>query len=86
MDFEILKLVLWVLVIGGLFAWTWRKGYLRRLADYVGETRQELKKCTWPTLDELKGHTAVVIVAFVILSLFTVGVDVVVAFLVRQMI
>jgi preprotein translocase SecE subunit len=82
---EILTLLLWALVIGALFAFTWRKGYLRRLADYVGETQQELKKCTWPSVEELKGHTAVVVVAFLVLSLFTVGVDVVLAFVVRQM-
>jgi preprotein translocase subunit SecE len=81
----LLTLLLWTLVVGAAFAFAWRKGYLRRLTLYVGETQQELKKCTWPTLQELKGHTVVVVVAFVLLSIFTVGVDMVLAFVVGQM-
>jgi preprotein translocase subunit SecE len=80
---EYTKLILWVLVIGGLFAFAWWKGYLKRLSFYVLETREELKKCTWPSADELKGSTVVLFVAMTILSLFTVGVDLVVSALIR---
>ena len=85
MNNEYLTLGLWVAVFGAVFAFVWRKGYLRRLSNYVQETRQELKKCTWPTRDELRGSTVVVVVAFSLMSLFTVGVDVVLAFVIRTL-
>ena len=62
-------------VIGAVFAILWWQGQLKRLAEYVAETREELKKCTWPTWDELKGSTVVVSVSIFILGAFTVLVD-----------
>ena len=62
-------------VIAALFGFLWWKGHLARLANYVAETREELKKCTWPSWDELKGSTVVVMISILILGLFTVGVD-----------
>jgi preprotein translocase subunit SecE len=70
-------LAIWVAVIGGLFAYTWRKGHLARLSNYVVETREELKKCTWPSMTELKGSTVVVFVATALMATFTVSVDLV---------
>ena len=66
-----------ILVAGILvvFAFLWRKGYLLRLSSYVQETREELKKCTWPSWDELKGSTVVVMISILILGLFTVVID-----------
>jgi preprotein translocase subunit SecE len=82
---EYLKLGLWAAIVGALFAFAWRKGYLSRITAYFQETREELKKCTWPTVDELKGSTVVVVVTFAMLAGFTVGVDLVLAFVVRQL-
>jgi preprotein translocase subunit SecE len=70
-----LKLLIWVAAIGAVFAYLWRKGYLLRMSNYVAETREELKKCTWPSVQELKGSTVVVIITLAILGAFTVGVD-----------
>ena len=67
--------LIWVAVVGVIFAVMWRQGQLKRLADYVAETREELKKCTWPTWDELKGSTVVVSVAILLMGAFTVVVD-----------
>ncbi|MBI4327186.1 MAG: preprotein translocase subunit SecE [Chloroflexi bacterium] len=53
------------------------------MADYVAETREELRKCTWPTVDELKGSTAVVMVAMALMGGFTVGVDFILSYLMR---
>jgi preprotein translocase subunit SecE len=83
---DYLVIALWVAVIGALFAFTWRKGYLRRMRDYVLETRQELIKCTWPTREELRGSTVVVVVAFTLMAAFTVGVDMIVSYLIGQLI
>jgi preprotein translocase subunit SecE len=78
-------LAIWVVVVGGLFAYTWRKGHLARLSGYVLETREELKKCTWPSIVELKGSTVVVFVATALMAIFTVSVDLVVSAVIRQM-
>jgi preprotein translocase subunit SecE len=68
-------LLIWVVVVGALFGVLWRKGYLARLSNYVLETREELRKCTWPSVDELKGSTVVILLTIVLLGGFIVGVD-----------
>jgi len=78
-----LKLGIWVAVVGAAFAFLWRKGYLLRVSNYVAETREELKKCTWPSFEELKGSTVVVMITLALLGAFTVGVDFVVQQLIR---
>jgi preprotein translocase subunit SecE len=82
---EYIKLAIWVAVAGGIFAYIWRKGHLARLSKYVLETREELRKCSWPTIDELKGSTVVVLVAMVLLSGFTIAVDTVFSAIIRLM-
>jgi len=77
------KIFIWVVVVGIVFAILWRKGYLLRISRYILETREELKKCTWPSYQELKGSTVVVMITIVILGGFTVGVDFVISLLVR---
>ncbi len=62
-------------MVGAAFGVLWWQGHLKRLADYVAETREELKKCTWPTWGELKGSTVVVSVAILLMGAFTVVVD-----------
>jgi preprotein translocase subunit SecE len=76
-------ILIWVIVVGGTFAWLWRGGYLARFTVYVQLTKEELRKCTWPTWDELKGSTVIVAVAIVLLGGFTVAVDFVFSLLVR---
>ena len=67
----------------GVFFILWQKGYLLQFAGFVGETREELKKCAWPTKDELIGSTVVVFVSLVILGGFTAIVDTFVTAVVR---
>jgi preprotein translocase subunit SecE len=47
------------------------KNPFRSTRIFVGEIVDELKKATWPTRQELRDSTIVVIVAAVILGLFT---------------
>ena len=68
-------MIIWIAVVGGAFAWLWWGGHLARFANYVRLTREELRKCTWPTWDELKGSTVVVAISILLLGGFTVGVD-----------
>jgi preprotein translocase subunit SecE len=76
-------IIIWAAVVGGVFAWLWRAGHLARFADYVKQTREELRKCTWPSWDELKGSTVVVAISIAILGGFTVCVDFIFSLLVR---
>ena len=67
--------IFWIVVIGGGFFWAWRAGQITQLANFSRETREELKKCTWPTWNELKGSTVVVMIAIFLLGGFTVACD-----------
>lgn len=58
-----------------LFIVLWRKGAFLKLSGFWHETQEELRKCTWPSWDELMGSTIVVIVAVALLGGFTVLVD-----------
>ena len=77
-------ILIWVGIIGAVFIWAWRRGYVARLSLYVQQTREELRKCTWPTWEELKGSTVVVVISIILLGLFTVVVDRVFFFMVFQ--
>jgi len=66
-----------------LFTYFWRQGAFLRLSAYWNETMEELKKCTWPTWEELQGSTVVVIVSVGMLGIFTVGVDFLVNAIIR---
>ncbi|HXG46233.1 MAG TPA: preprotein translocase subunit SecE [Methylomirabilota bacterium] len=82
---EYVKLGIWVAVIGVTFAILWRKGYLLRFSNYVLETREELRKCTWPTWEELRGSTVLVLISIALVGVFTVAVDFVIALFVQAM-
>ena len=59
------------------FGLAWRKGYLLQIRDYVQQTREELRKCSWPTWDELKGSTVLITISIVLLGTFIVTADLV---------
>jgi len=46
-----------------------------RIAIFFNETRTELKKVTWPSRDELKQSTRVVIIATFLMAIFIGFVD-----------
>ena len=83
---NITSLIVWTVVIGVAFALAWRFGWLARIAGYVSETREELRKCTWPSRDELWGSTVLVMVSTALLGVFTVVVDFVMAWLVASVV
>jgi len=66
---------IWAVVIVALFGYLWWQGQIKRLAVYVQETREELKKCSWPTWVELRGSTVLIITTVALLGLFVVIVD-----------
>ncbi len=72
---DLVKIGIWGAVVGIIFVILWRKGYLLQVTTYVQQTREELRKCTWPTWDELKGSTLVVSISILLLGGFTVLAD-----------
>jgi preprotein translocase subunit SecE len=78
-------MIIALVAVAGIFFFLWQKGYLLRFAGFVGETREELKKCAWPTKDELIASTVVVFVSLFILGSFTSLVDTVVTALVSYL-
>jgi len=79
-----LGLYIGIAVVAAIFGFLWSKGYLIKMRNYIAETQDELRKCTWPTMEELKGSTVVVMVTLTLLGLFTVGVDWVLSELIRM--
>ena len=48
---------------------------LQEFANYLQQTREELRKCTWPTREELKDSTVVITISILLLGGYTVAVD-----------
>ena len=71
---------LWLAALAAVFGVLWLMGHLARLRDFVVETREELRKCSWPTREELKDHTMVVLFTILLLGVFTVLADLAVRF------
>ncbi|MBO7106755.1 MAG: preprotein translocase subunit SecE [Verrucomicrobia bacterium] len=57
---------------------------MKKIAIYTAETREELRKCTWPSWAELKGSTVVIIIASLILGLMTVAADFIITLVISQ--
>jgi preprotein translocase subunit SecE len=70
-----IQIGIWAVAIGGVFGLLWWQGQIQRLAGYVAETREELKKCAWPSWDELKGSTALILIMIALLGAFVMLVD-----------
>jgi preprotein translocase subunit SecE len=62
-------------VVLALFGYLWWQGQIQRLAVYVQETREELRKCSWPSWDELKGSTLLVAATVAFLGVFVYVID-----------
>ena len=86
MNNNLIKIFIWVAVIGALFAFAWWKGYLLKIRTYWDQTWEELRKCSWPTWEELKGSTVLVGISILLLGVFTFVVDTVCIWLVNHLV
>ena len=57
--------------------------FIERIKLFLSETRTELRKVTWPTREELKESTRVVIVSTFIVTIFIGVVDQILSRLIR---
>ena len=71
-------------MISAVFGYLWWQGQIKLLAAYVLETREELRKCSWPTWDELKGSTLLIAIAIVLMGVFTYVIDRILIFIFIQ--
>ncbi len=51
----------------------------KKITDFFNDVVKEMKKVTWPTKNELKESTNVVIVVCLLIALFTYGIDMIIA-------
>ncbi len=54
-----------------------RKSFWARIRDYLHEVRQELRKVTWPTRDQMIAFTAITIITSTVLTGVVFGLDIV---------
>ena len=80
-----IKLAVWSAVVLGAFGLAWRAGWIGMVATYLDETREELRKCNWPTREELWNSTVLVFLVILGLGLFTIGSDYAILKLVRSL-
>tara|TARA_B100000686_G_C16538473_1_gene836135 strand:+ start:131 stop:541 length:411 start_codon:yes stop_codon:yes gene_type:complete len=74
--------IVWAVLIVVVFVLLWTTGKIEAIKKYLHETREQLRKATWPTREELKQHIVVVMLSSLLLAVFTVAAD----FIVRQII
>jgi preprotein translocase subunit SecE len=66
-------------------AWIQRIGaYPRRFGQFLHEVRVEMRQVTWPTLDDVRGTTLVVILTVFFFGFFLFAVDIGVSQLVEK--
>ena len=46
-----------------------------KIVNFVNDVVKEMKKVTWPTRDELKESTTIVIVVCILIAIFTYAID-----------
>ena len=56
-----------------------------RIQRFLREVKVEMSKVSWPTLDELKNSTKVVIVAVILITIFIGVVDRILGFVIGQL-
>ena len=57
----------------------------QKIKNFFSETRVEMRKVTWPTRDELKESTKIVIVATFVVTIFIGIIDQILTLIVRRL-
>ena len=60
-------------------------GFPARLAQFIRDTRGEMRRVSWPTANEVKNTTIITLVAVVFFALYLFGIDRVWAFLIEHL-
>ena len=57
----------------------------QKIMKFFSEVRIELRKVTWPTREELKGSTKIVIIATFVVTLFIGFIDQILTLIIRRL-
>ena len=68
-------LSVWAIILG--IATYYAVKHWTKIRQFLVDVREELKKCTWPTLQELRESTVVVAVSVIALGVFVAFADIV---------
>lgn len=62
-----------------------RTGFFARTAQFLRDTRAEMRRVSWPTMNEVKNTTIITLIAVIFFALYLFGVDRVWAFLIDHL-
>ena len=62
-----------------------RTGFIQRTAQFLRDTRAEMRRVSWPTANEVKNTTIITLIAVVFFAIYLFGVDRVWAFLIEHL-
>lgn len=57
---------------------------IAKIKEFVGEVAKEMKKVSWPTKEQLKESTTIVVATTVLFTLFVFAVDQLMGLIVKQ--
>jgi len=57
---------------------------IAKIKEFVGEVAKEMKKVSWPSKEQLKESTIIVVATTIIFTAFVFGVDQVMGLIVKQ--
>ena len=60
-------------------------GFLARTAQFLRDTRAEMRRVSWPTANEVKNTTIITLIAVVFFAIYLFGVDRVWSFLIEHL-
>jgi preprotein translocase subunit SecE len=70
---------------GGRHPRTTTPGFLARTTLFLRDTRSEMRRVSWPSLNEVKNTTIITLVAVIFFALYLFGIDRVWAFLIDHL-
>ena len=60
-------------------------GFVTRLTQFVRDTRAEMRRVSWPTVNEVKNTTIITLIAVIFFAIYLFGIDRVWAFLIEHL-
>ncbi|UCF04368.1 MAG: preprotein translocase subunit SecE [bacterium] len=58
---------------------------IEKIRNFFSETKIEMRKVTWPTREELKGSTKIVIIATFVVTIFIGMIDQILTLIIRRL-
>jgi preprotein translocase SecE subunit len=62
-----------------------RTGFFQRSTQFIRDTRAEMRRVSWPSLNEVKNTTVITLIAVIFFAIYLFGVDRVWAFLIEHL-